>query len=144
MLAGANASLIRFSDQGDPKAGRDLAVTGYFAIPDPTGRHLAVATVDGGAVVVDSATGDPITPPLRTPATVPSPLPTVIQSLAFNPDGTELAISGLTGTIDVFDTTTGALRRSLPVSADPSLGPQVAASSRRSGRQGDWFDRLEP
>jgi WD40 repeat protein len=59
---------------------------------------------------------------------VPSPIPTVIQSLAFSPDGAELAISGLTGTIDVFNTSTGKLRRSLPVAPDPSPNPDIARS----------------
>ena len=105
-----------------------MALTGSYAIADSTRHRLAVATFDGGAVVVDAASGRPITPRLRTPATVPSPLGTVPQSLAFSPDGAELAISGLTGTIDVFNTTTGALARSLAVSPDPSPDPLIAAS----------------
>ena len=127
-LVGADGSIVRFGDHGDLKAGHELAVIGLYAIPDPTGRRLAVATPDGGAVIADTDTGAALTPPLRTPATVASPIPTVVQSVAFNPDGSELAISGLTGTVDVFDTGTGALRRSLPVPLDPSPDPLIAAS----------------
>ena len=127
-LVGADGSIVRFGDHGDLKAGHDLAATGLFAIPDPSGRRLAVATLDGGAVIADADTGAALTPPLRTTATVASPVPTIVQSLAFNPDGSELAISGLTGTVDIFDTGTGALRRSLPVPLDPAPDPLIAAS----------------
>jgi DNA-binding SARP family transcriptional activator/WD40 repeat protein/tRNA A-37 threonylcarbamoyl transferase component Bud32 len=137
VIADSAGIIARLDLIGDTTLSHDVGILGSVAIPDLTDRHLAVATFDGGAVVIDMTTGQS-TPALRTAATAPSPLPTVVQSLAFNPDGTELGVSGLTGTIDIFDTTTGALRRSLPVAPDPHPDPAIAAafgnlSEKRTG-----------
>lgn len=74
----------------------------------PDGRRLAVGDSAGQLRVWDTATGDPVAPPVAEHAKA-------IGSVAFGPDGRRIASSGADGTVRIVDADSGELP------ADPLL-----------------------
>ena len=133
--------IVRVDFHGDRKLGRSLGLVGTAATSNASGDKLVVGTPDGGAIVIDATSGRALSPPMRTDHTNLSPFHVTPIIPSFSPDGTEIALGTLAGTMDIYSAATGALLRSLPVPPDtpnPTLGPVFGTQASSVTGSGRW------
>jgi WD40 repeat protein len=118
LASGGDDGVVQLWDPATGQPGRKLDGGGEWLLAlafSPDGKQLAAGGYDGRLRLWETASGkklfDVVAAPLPPPKTTPPP--NVLRSLAFSPDGKQIAAGGSDARIDLFGID-GKLVRSLP------------------------------